>query len=34
METTDQLKEINNKSRLCYYFGDIIKTKYFDLYNI
>ena len=30
----NNLKEINIKNRMCYYFDDIIKTEDFDLDNI
>ena len=34
MESNDQLKEIDTKSRMCYYFDDINKIENFDLDNI
>ena len=34
MESNDELKEVNIKSRACYYFGDIIIFQEFDLDNI
>ena len=33
MERNDQLKQICNKNRTCYYFNDIIKYKDFDFDN-
>ena len=32
--SNDKLKEIDTKSRTCYYFDDIIKIEDFDLDNI
>ena len=34
MESNDELKEIDIKNRMCYYFDDIIKIKGFDFNNI
>ena len=34
MESNDELKEIDIKSRTCYYFDDIIKIEDFNLGNI
>ena len=34
MDSNDELKEIEIKSRTCYYFDDIIKIEDFDLDNI
>ena len=34
MESNDELKEIDIKNRLCYYFDDIIKFEDFDLDNL
>ena len=34
MNSNDELQEIDVKNRMCYYFDDIIKIKYFNLDNI
>ena len=34
MDSNDELKEIEIKSRTCYYFDDIVKIEDFDLDNI
>ena len=34
MKSNDELKEIDLKSRTCYYFDDIIKIEDFDFDNI
>ena len=34
MENNNKLKQIDIKSRTCYYFNDIIKFEDFDLDNI
>ena len=34
IESNDKVKEINIKSRMCYYFDDIIKFGDFDVDNI
>ena len=34
IESNDKLKEIDIKTRTCYYFDDITETKDFDLDNI
>ena len=34
MESNDELKEIDIKDRMCYYFYDIIKIEDFDFGNI
>ena len=34
MEINDELKEINTKNCMCYYFNDIIKFEDFHLDNI
>ena len=34
IEGNDKLKEINIKSRMCYYFNNTSKTEDFDLHNI
>ena len=34
MESKDEFKKNNIKSRTCYYFDDIIIFKYFELGNI
>ena len=34
IESNDKLKEINIKSRMCYYFNNTSKTEDFDLHNI
>ena len=33
MESKDELKEIDIKSRTCYYFNDIVKVRGIDFYN-
>ena len=34
MDSNDELKEMDFKNRLCYYFDDMIKIEDFDLDNI
>ena len=34
MESTDKLKEINIKNRLCFYFDDIMRVMDIDFNNI
>ena len=34
MDRNDELKEIDMKNRVCYYFDDIIKIEDFNLDNI
>ena len=34
MDSNNELKEIDIKSRMCYYFDDIIKIEDFDINNI
>ena len=33
MESKDELKEIDIKCRTCYYFDDIIRPRYRDIYS-
>ena len=34
MDSNNELKEIDIKSRMCYYFDDIIKIEDFDINNV
>ena len=34
MDSNNQLKEIDIKNRMCYYFDDIIKIEDFNIDNI
>ena len=34
MESNDELKEIDTKSRICYYFNDIMRVEATDFDNI
>ena len=34
MESNSELKEIDIKNRMCYYFNDIVKIEYFDFGSI
>ena len=34
MDSIDELKEIDIKNRICYYFLDIMRVRDFDFYNI